>query len=80
MGPLQNYNQDTPPPKVELRPANMVMRLNRMGAFHQSRLSFMRVLLRKLKAENWSFDKPIWRLNKKGVGVATYCVRGPKNT
>ena len=80
MGPLQNYNQDTPPPKVELRPANMVMRLNRMGAFHQSRLSFMRVLLRKLKAENWSFDKPIWRLNKKGVGVATYCVRGPENT
>jgi hypothetical protein len=80
MGPLQNYNQDTPLPKVKLRPASIVMRLNRMGAFHQSRLSFMRVLLRKLKAENWSFDRPIWRLNKKGVGVATYCVRGPEST
>jgi hypothetical protein len=80
MDTLQNDNQDTPPPKVTLRPANMVMRLNRMGAFHQSRLSFMRVLLRKLKSENWSFAKPIWRMNNKGVGVATYCARGPEST
>ncbi len=80
MGTLQNYNQDTPPPKVNLRPSKLVMRLNRMGAFHQSRLSFLRVLLRKLKTENWSFDQPIWRINNKGVGVATYCARGPDCT
>ena len=29
-----------------LRPPDTVMRLDRLGSFHQSRLSFMRVLLR----------------------------------
>jgi hypothetical protein len=77
MNLLQSYNQDTSSSKVGLRPGNMVMRLNRMGSFHQTRLSFMRVLLRKLKTGNWTFDQPIWRMNHKGVGVATYCARGP---
>ena len=80
MNILQSYNQDTSISKVNLRPGNMVMRLNRMGSFHQSRLSFMRVLLRKLKIENWSFDQSIWRMDHKGVGVATYCARGPECT
>jgi hypothetical protein len=31
------------------RPPEVVMKLARMGSFHQSRLSFMRVLLRRLK-------------------------------
>ena len=35
------------PPMTSLRPAGQVMRLERMGAFHQSRLSFMRVLLQQ---------------------------------
>ena len=77
---LQDYNQDMSTSKANLRPGNMVMRLNRMGAFHQSRLSFMRVLLRKLKIEKWSFEQPIWRMDHKGVGVATYCAHGPECT
>ena len=80
MNKLQKYNQDTSSSKVELRSGKTVMRLNRMGAFHQSRLSFMRVLLRKLKTEDWSFDKPIWRIDHNGVGTATYCARGPECT
>ena len=79
MDTLQNYNNDEPALKVNLRPAKMVMRLNRMGAFHQSRLSFMRVLLRRLKTENWSFERPVWRVNDMGVGLATYKVCGPNN-
>ena len=43
------------PSSAGLRPAETVMKLARLGAFHQSRLSFMRVLLRRLKAENWRF-------------------------
>lgn len=57
-----------------------VMRLARMGSFHQSRLSFMRVLLRRLKRENWQFERPIFRINDSGVGVATYKVTGPNRS
>ena len=67
-------------PMVNLRPASQVMRLARMGSFHQSRLSFMRVLLRRLKSQNWQFDRPVFDVNEKGVGVATYRVRGPQST
>ena len=52
------------------------MRLERLGAFHQTRLSFMRALLRRLKAEHWRFDRPLWTLDDKGVGVALYRARG----
>ena len=64
---------------VPLRPPNDVMRLSRFGAFHQSRLSFMRVLLRRIKQQNWTFDRPIWRINDAGVGVATYKAMGPEH-
>ena len=65
---------------ISLRTGNDVMRLGRMGSFHQSRLSFMRVLLRRLKKENWIFSRPVWRIDSDGVGVATYSVIGPKRT
>ena len=63
-----------------LRPPDQVMRLARMGSFHASRLSFMRVLLRRLKREGWRFDRPIWRIDADGVGVATYRAIGPART
>lgn len=66
--------------KPDKRPPDQVMRLSRMGCFHQSRLSFMRVLLRRLKADGWQFDRPVWRIDEKGVGVATYRARGPERT
>lgn len=57
-----------------------VMRLDRMGSFHQSRLSFMRVLLRNLKASNWRFERTRFDLDASGVGVATYRAAGPKRS
>ncbi|ADE38995.1 hypothetical protein [Candidatus Puniceispirillum marinum] len=65
---------------IPLRAGNDVMRLARMGSFHQSRLSFMRVLLRRLKSENWTFTRPIWDIDANGVGVATYSAIGPQRT
>ena len=62
------------------RPPEQVMRLPRMGSFHQTRLSFMRVLLRRMKAAEWRFDRPVWRINDAGVGVATYRAKGPHRT
>jgi hypothetical protein len=65
---------------VGLRAPDDVMRLACMGANHQNRLSFMRVLLRRLKRENWRFDRPRWDMDRDGFGVAVYAARGPVRT
>ena len=65
-------------PRLELRPPAQVMRLSRMGAFHQTRLSFLRAMLRWAKRENWTFDRPVWRFDAKGVGVGVYAVQTPE--
>lgn len=59
------------------RSPETVMKLARIGAFHQSRLSFMRQLLRRMKRENWQFERPIWTIDDKGVGRAVYTAKGP---
>ena len=50
---------------VPLRSPADVMRLARLGSFHQCRLSFMRVLLRRLKRERWTFDRPVFEIDAK---------------
>jgi len=72
--------QTAPHAEAPLRAPRTVMRLARLGAFHQSRLSFMRVLLRRLKDEGWRFDRPVFGIDSRGVGVATYRARGPRST
>jgi hypothetical protein len=54
-----------------------VMRLARMGAAHPTRLSFLRVLLRRIATEGWHCDRPIWQIDITGVGHAVYRVQGP---
>ena len=56
------------------------MRLDRMGSFHQTRLSFMRVLLRRLKKEQWRFMRALWAVEDRGFGRAVYTVIGPKRS
>lgn len=68
------------PDFAKQRPPEHVMRLERLGSFHQSRLSFMRVLLRRMKRDNWSVDRPIYELDDKGVGIVTYRCKGPDRT
>ena len=63
-----------------LRPPETVMRLARLGSFHQCRLSFMRTLLRRMKRDNWIFERPVFEIDAKGVGVAVYAARGPERT
>lgn len=69
-----------PGPDVALRPPETVMRLARLGSFHATRLSFMRSLLRRLKADDWRFDRPLWRVDARGEGIAVYRARGPTHT
>ena len=40
----------------------------------------MRVLLRRLKTENWQFKKSRWLIDANGVGVATYEAIGPERS
>ncbi|MCX7347278.1 MAG: hypothetical protein NTU78_16370 [Alphaproteobacteria bacterium] len=61
---------------VPLRPPSQVMRLARRGSFFATRLSFMRVLVRELKAGQWRFDRPVWDLDDDGFGTAVYRVTG----
>ncbi len=63
-----------------LRAPEQVMRLARLGSFHASRLSFLRVMLRRMHRESWQFSRPVWRLDEQGVGIATYQLQGPERS
>ena len=43
-------------PEAKLRPPGEVMRLARMGASFQTRISFMRRLIRRMHRERWHMD------------------------
>ena len=61
---------------IELRNPENVMKLSRLGSFHQSKLSFLRSFIREFK--NWEFNRDIFDLDKSGYGVAVYSVRKNK--
>ncbi|MEP2718452.1 hypothetical protein [Pseudophaeobacter sp.] len=63
-----------------LRDPSIVMRLSRLGCFHQSRLSFMRILTRRMKRENWRFDRPVIDIDAAGIGHAVYSAHGPDHS
>ena len=62
--------------KVELRNPNIVMKLSRLGSFHQSKLSFLRSFLKEFK--DWKYKKDLFELNELGYGTAVYSFK--KNT
>ena len=61
---------------VELRDPNMVMKLSRLGSFHQSKLSFLRSFLNEFK--DWDYERDIFDLDKNGFGVAVYSFKKKK--
>ena len=60
---------------LPLRPASQVMQLERLGSFHQSRLSFMRTLVRRMVGENWQITSPVFDLDEQGYGTVVYEVQ-----
>ena len=60
--------------ELALRAPDVVMRLARMGAAHQTRLSFLRAMLRCAARDGWRFTRPRFDIDVRGVGVAVYCV------
>ncbi len=65
------------PPAAPLRPADEVMRLERLGSFHQTRISFMRSLLRRMAREAWRISRARFDLDDDGYGTAVYRVETP---
>ena len=65
---------------LPLRPASQVMQLERLGSFHQSRLSFMRTLVRRMVAENWQITSSIFDLDDQGYGTVVYEVEARYGT
>lgn len=67
-------------PRSYYRSPAQVMRLARMGSAHPMRLSFLRILLRRMRQENWRFERHLWQVDARGVGRAVYCAHGPKRS
>ena len=55
---------------VELRNPNEIMKLSRLGSFHQSKLSFLRSFLSEFK--DWNYNRDKFDLDKSGFGIAVY--------
>jgi hypothetical protein len=55
---------------IELRDPNTIMKLSRLGSFHQSKLSFLRSFLNEFK--DWDYSRDLFNLDKDGYGEAVY--------
>ncbi|USH05271.1 hypothetical protein K6Q96_18840 [Grimontia kaedaensis] len=55
-----------------LRDPAVVMDPYRLGAMHQTRLSFVRSLLRKMESEQWKIECVQWDIAAEGFGTAVY--------
>ncbi len=64
--------------KVQLRDPNTIMKLSRLGSFHQSKLSFLRSFLNEFK--DWEYKRDLFNLNRFGYGEAVYSFKKDKRT
>ena len=64
-------------PEVALRPPSEVMRLDRLGSMHPSRLSFTRTLVRRMHNERWRIGVSRKTLDNEGFGHLVYSIRTP---
>ncbi len=59
--------------KIKLRDPNIIMKLSRLGSFHQSRLSFLRSFLSEF--QDWEFKRDLFELDKNGYGIVVYSLK-----
>ena len=64
--------------KVQLRDPNTIMKLSRLGSFHQSKLSFLRSFLNEFK--DWEYKRDLLNLDRFGYGEAVYSFKKDKRT
>jgi len=54
----------------KLRDPKKIMKLSKLGSFHQSKLSFLRSFLKEFK--DWKYNRDLFDLNEEGFGRAVY--------
>ena len=59
--------------QIDLRKPEFVMKLDRLGSYHQSKLSFLRSFVREFK--DWNFQIKELELDKEGYGHGVYVVQ-----
>ena len=64
--------------EVQLRDPKVVMKLSKLGSFHQSKLSFLRSFLKEFK--DWKYKKDLFELDENGYGRAVYSLRKNNRT
>ncbi|MEH6442800.1 MAG: hypothetical protein V7784_02795 [Oceanospirillaceae bacterium] len=60
---------------LPLRSIQQVMDIERLGAMHQSRLSFMRTLVRRIMRERWQISIDQLNLDVNGYGTVIYKIK-----
>ena len=56
--------------QVDLRNPTVLMKLSKLGSFHQSKLSFLRSFLKEFK--DWEYNRDLFELDENGFGRAVY--------
>ena len=56
--------------EVSLRDPKILMKLSKLGSFHQSKLSFLRSFLNEFR--DWEYRRDLFNLNQNGFGRAVY--------
>ena len=64
--------------EIRLRDPKFLMKLSKLGSFHQSKLSFLRSFLSEFK--DWKYSRDLFHLNDKGHGRAVYSFTKNKRT
>ena len=64
--------------EIKLRDPKFLMKLSKLGSFHQSKLSFLRSFLKEFK--DWKYSRDLFQLNDKGFGRAIYSFTKEKKT
>ena len=64
--------------EIKLRDPRFLMKLSKLGSFHQSKLSFLRSFLKEFK--DWKYSRDLFQLNDKGFGRAIYSFTKEKKT
>ncbi len=64
--------------EIKLRDPKNLMKLSKLGSFHQSKFSFLRSFLNEFK--DWSYSRDLFQLNDNGYGRVVYSFSKKKRT
>tara|TARA_B100000579_G_scaffold424914_1_gene429950 strand:- start:1115 stop:2776 length:1662 start_codon:yes stop_codon:yes gene_type:complete len=62
--------------EIKLRDPNIIMKLSRLGSFHQSKISFLRSFLEEFK--DWEYNRDLFELDENGYGKVVYSLKKNK--